>query len=140
MKNTVEEFNGKIKLLKEARFGTLNLHKSLIDIERETFEQKNGRLTSGQFLQVLLNDENFSWLRKFSMLIVEIDEMFDLDDGYTDEMIEKHFLQFIEMFEFKTADRDFNFKFRESVQNNSGIKTKYGEVTNLLSKIKERRL
>ena len=73
--------------LRYARNILLSLHKSLIDFERAGYERIHGRLNAGQFLNVLLEDESFVWLRKFSMLIVEIDEMFDLKDGITDEMV-----------------------------------------------------
>src|SRR5437763_8135099 len=73
--------------LRYARNILLSLHKSLIDFERATYERIYGPMNAGQFLNTLLEDENFAWLRKFSMLIVEIDEMFDLKDGITDEMV-----------------------------------------------------
>ena len=73
--------------LQYARNILLSLHKSLIDFERAAYERVNGPMNAGQFLNTLLEDQNFAWLRKFSMLIVEIDEMFDLKDGITDDMV-----------------------------------------------------
>jgi hypothetical protein len=123
----------KIHLLKEARRQLLKLHKDLIDAERNILEKNSGELSSGQFLQILLNDENFIWLRKFSGLIVEIDEMFDLDDGYSDEMVEKHFIQMNQMISFTSSDMNFNNHFIDSVQNNPNVKKRYEELKNLLS-------
>ncbi|HEV2146576.1 MAG TPA: hypothetical protein VGR37_04090 [Longimicrobiaceae bacterium] len=60
--------------LKEVRRGLLRLHKALIDAERATFERDHGALTNGAFLQALIQDPFFAWLRPFSGLIVEIDE------------------------------------------------------------------
>lgn len=127
-----ENFAKKIRLLKELRLQTLRLHKSLIDSERQVFENKNGQLTTGQFLQVLLNDSKFSWLRKFSMLIVEIDEMFDLDDDYPEEMVEKQFSQLQKLLYFESSDEDFNFNFRNSIQNDPEIESKHKELKRLL--------
>ena len=73
--------------LKYARNMLLTLHKSLIDFERARYEQLHGPVGPAQFLNLLLEDQGFSWLRKFSTLIVEIDEMFDLKDGVTNEMV-----------------------------------------------------
>ncbi|HYW07781.1 MAG TPA: hypothetical protein VE913_12555 [Longimicrobium sp.] len=62
--------------LKEVRLGLLRLHKSLIDSERGEMERRNGAMSNGQFLQVLINDEAFAWLRPYSELIVRMDEVF----------------------------------------------------------------
>jgi len=62
--------------LREVRRGLLRLHKALIDAERATWErQGDGPVTNGAFLQALIQDPYFAWLRPFSGLIVEIDEV-----------------------------------------------------------------
>lgn len=60
--------------LARVRLALLRLHKTLIDSERERFERERGRLSNGQFLQLLIQDDHFAWLRPYSALIVEIDE------------------------------------------------------------------
>lgn len=61
--------------LVEVRRGLFRLHKALIDSERATFERRHGAMSNGQFLQALIQDPFFAWLRPFSGLIVEIDEL-----------------------------------------------------------------
>lgn len=129
-KNTIE---AKISLLKEARLQMLKLHKLLIDIERERYEQSNGQITSGQFLNLLLSDKNFEWLRKFSTLIVEIDEMLDLDDGFTEEMVEKHLSQMRGLLNLQTSNDDFNGKYKNILQVDSEVAGKHGELKKLLA-------
>ena len=63
--------------LKNARNILLKLHKSMLDLERDMHEGIHGKLNATEFLNLLMEDEDFAWLRKFSMLIVEIDEMFE---------------------------------------------------------------
>ncbi|MET0400581.1 MAG: hypothetical protein ABW277_27575 [Longimicrobiaceae bacterium] len=60
--------------LKEARRGLLRLHKALIDAERAVWERDTGPVSNGRFLQALIEDPFFAWLRPFSGLIVEVDE------------------------------------------------------------------
>ena len=62
--------------LKEIRLGLLRLHKALIDAERGEIERRSGPMSSGHFLQMLIQDEAFAWLRPFSELIVQMDETF----------------------------------------------------------------
>jgi len=59
-----------VETLKYGRNILLTLHKSLIDFERGRYENLHGRLNASQFLNLLLENEDFAWLRKFSMLIV----------------------------------------------------------------------
>ncbi|HVX65524.1 MAG TPA: hypothetical protein VHA11_02925 [Bryobacteraceae bacterium] len=68
--------------LKELRDGLLRLHSSLLVSERELYERDVQRIRSqGQFLELLLNDPAFSWLRELSQLIVLIDEAIETDGG-----------------------------------------------------------
>src|SRR3982750_4360822 len=56
----------------------LRLHKALLDSERAQYELVHGRIASpGAFLQLVINDEWFTWLRVMSELIVQIDEVTD---------------------------------------------------------------
>ncbi|HEU4563150.1 MAG TPA: hypothetical protein VFS05_00820 [Gemmatimonadaceae bacterium] len=66
--------------LVEVRRILLRLHKSLIDSERAEIERARGRMTSGAFLQMLINDEALAWLRPFSELIVQMDEALAADE------------------------------------------------------------
>ena len=134
MKKQAKEFEKKILLLKEARLQLLKLHKQLVDVERENYENEYGQITSGYFLNLLVDDKNFSWLRKFSTLIVEIDEMLDLDDGYTENMLEKQFAEMRKLLNLENADEEFKAKYQNALQNNAEIAGKHGELKSLLAK------
>jgi len=70
--------------LTRLRNGLLHLHKSLLDSERAAYERDIERIaSSGQFLNLLLNDPWFSWLRELSQFIVVVDETLDLDEPPT---------------------------------------------------------
>ena len=64
--------------LLEVRGGLLGLHKALILAEQVTYERINGRVaSSGQLLQLVLNDPWFTWLHPISQLVVNIDDLLD---------------------------------------------------------------
>ena len=72
--------------LTKLRNGLLPLHKYLLDTERAAYERDVAPVTStGQFLDLVLNDAWFAWLRELSQLIVVIDETLDLDEPATAE-------------------------------------------------------
>lgn len=61
--------------LKQARETLLVLHKALLDSERTSYEIVHGPIASpGAFLQLLINDSRFAWLRPITTLLVQIDE------------------------------------------------------------------
>ena len=60
------------------RHALLALHKALLDAEQRSYEKVHGRIQGpGQFLQLVLNDPWFGWLRPLSALVVQIDELLD---------------------------------------------------------------
>jgi len=61
--------------LAELRQTLLTLHKALLDSERTAYELVHGTIPSaGAFLQLLINDPWFEWLRPITTLLVQIDE------------------------------------------------------------------
>jgi hypothetical protein len=53
----------------------LELHKALLDSERTLYEVVHGPIASpGAFLQLLIGDEKFAWLRPATTMIVQVDE------------------------------------------------------------------
>lgn len=102
--------------LKNARNILLKLHKSLLDLEREMYEGIHGKLTPVQFVNLLMEDEDFAWLRKFSTLIVEIDEMFASKEGIEVGMIEANLLKVTELVEMREPDEYFRAKYQFSIQ------------------------
>lgn len=57
------------------RHRLLELHQSLVNAERLDYEKANGRVSAGGFLELLVNDPNFAWLRPMTALIVQLDEL-----------------------------------------------------------------
>ena len=106
----------KVEKLKNARNILLKLHKSMIDIEREMYEGLNGKVAAAQFVTLLMEDDDFAWLRKFSSLIVEVDEMFASKDGYSDELIDACLQKVKELAEMSEDDDYFKAKYQFALQ------------------------
>ena len=74
------------RMLTDVRQGLLGLHKALIVAEQVTFERIYGRVDStGQLLQLVMNDPWFTWLHPLSNLVVRIDEVLDDDEELATE-------------------------------------------------------
>jgi hypothetical protein len=80
------ESNPLRQTLTDVRQGLLGLHKALIVAEQLTFERIYGRVDStGQLLQLVMNDPWFTWLHPLSNMVVRIDELMDGDTDVTVE-------------------------------------------------------
>ena len=65
----------KVKQLHTIRTVLLVLHKTLMDSQKLLYEARYGPIGGpNEYFKVVLEDEEFVWLRTFSLLIVEIDE------------------------------------------------------------------
>jgi hypothetical protein len=68
----VSDFRTRLKSLRD---GLLHLHKSLLELVRSAYERDVAKITStGQYLNLVLDDPAFLWLRELSAFIVMIDE------------------------------------------------------------------
>jgi hypothetical protein len=61
--------------LNEIRRALLDLHKGLIDRARVEYEKAHGAVSPGELLQLLIRDDEFSWLHPISAMIVRVDEL-----------------------------------------------------------------
>ena len=120
------------ELLKNCRDILLKLHKAMLDGERDAFERLHGPLKPTQFLSVLLEDEDFAWLRRFSMLIVEIDELFAQKDGIDPAMIEANLLKVRELVEMTGGDELFEAKYQFALQRDVDAASLQSEIKRLL--------
>lgn len=64
--------------LRAIRAALLPLHKTLLERERDTYERERGKIgNSYEYLNLVMHDPSFAWLRLLSELIVQIDEALD---------------------------------------------------------------
>ena len=106
------------EVLKRVREVLLKLHKSLVDQSREEFEAENGPATATQFLTVLIENKDYDWLRRFSALIVEIDELFARRDGFEKDEVSVILSKVAEMANLKSPDAVFKDAFNKALATN----------------------
>ncbi len=67
--------------MKDLRNGLLKLHKTMLESEKALYERDIARIPSvGRYLELVMNDPWFAWLREMSGLIVLIDEAIAADE------------------------------------------------------------
>jgi len=121
-------------MLRSARDLLLKLHKGMIDHERAIYEETNGPVNASQFLTLLLDDADFAWLRRFSSLIVEIDETFDTKEGIDETLIDELIRRVRELVTLDEAEDYYRNKYEAALQQNVELVGLHGELKALLRK------
>jgi hypothetical protein len=124
------------KRILDMRSSLLSLHKALILAEQVTYERINGRVEStGQLLQLVLNDPWFTWLHPVSQLVVRIDEL--LEEGSELSPVEvEHFLIEARTLIRPSEEGDgFERSYYEALQRDPDVIFAHVEVKKLLAKI-----
>lgn len=101
--------------LREVRLKILGLHQELLEMERKRFERTHGRIDSGELLQLVINHEQFAWLRIISALVVQIDEMLDADEpASASDMID--LITGARQLFIESDDQEFQEKYQAALQ------------------------
>ncbi len=67
-----------IEKVRAVRHVLLGLHKTLLEVERQSYEREHGRIkNSYEFLNLVMHNQWFAWLRQLSEIIVQMDELLD---------------------------------------------------------------
>ncbi len=125
-----DETRGKLKSLSRA---FLRLHKTLLDGAKAEYEAKNGTINgANHYLQLVIDDAHFAWLRKFSTLIALIDEATSRRRPATEIDAQALLDEAKILLNFEDGDEDFNDKFQIALQNNSDAVLNHNDALRLL--------
>jgi hypothetical protein len=111
------------------RNGLLKLHKVLLDSERSVYENDIARIpSSSQFLQLLLEDPHFAWLRELSQLIVLIDETLDAHEPATALEAGRLVAQSRRLLSPSEAGSGFNRSYFDAMQRDPDVVVAHSEM------------
>ena len=118
--------------LTEVRRALLRLHKALLDEERADYERVYGQVTGGELLQLVINHEQFAWLRPVSELIVRMDEMLDAVEPATESDAGALLAGARTLLKPSEAGGGFGQKYFAAIQQVPDVVLAHREVTRLL--------
>jgi hypothetical protein len=120
--------------LTDVRHGLLGLHKALIVAEQLTFERIYGRVDStGQLLQLVMNDPWFTWLHPLSNVVVRIDEMLDEDCSLSTENVAQILTEVRGMIRPSELGDGFERSYYEALQRAPDVVMAHCEMKKLLT-------
>ena len=119
--------------LRDLRASLTRLHKTLLEEERSAYESVHGPVASGpEMLRLLLQAEEFAWLRSLSRMISAIDEALDeMEDGMGDAQT-KRFLSQAQTLLRSGGDSPFETKYRDALQRSPDVVMAHAAVVKLL--------
>ena len=107
--------------LRKVRNELLSLHKTLMEIEKENYEAKVGKISPNQLLQMLIENEQFAWLRTISILVVEIDEMLANKKGVDEDLAASLFQKTKTMFDESDHFKGFKVKYQANLDTERSV-------------------
>jgi hypothetical protein len=128
-KPEVEEVRSRLETL---RTSLLNLHKALVESEREEYEHTVGKISSpNHFLHLLTNDPWFAWLSPLSRLIVSIDEAMDGKEPLTQGRVDALVKEAAGLLVASESGEGFAQNYNEALQRDPDVVMAQGQVTKL---------
>jgi len=108
--------------LTHLRNGMLRLHKLLLDSEKSAYEHDVERITTtGQYLNLVLNDPWFAWLRDLSQFVVLIDETLDQEEPVTASDADRLIVRGRELVSPSENGNGFGRKYWEAMQRDPAV-------------------
>ncbi len=118
-------------LLRELSARLLALHKLLLERERQVYEDRHGPADAGTMLRLLLQDEQFAWLRPLSKLIAHMDELVDSDEPVSKEDAERTYGEAFRL--IGSGDPGlFQDKYRDALQDSPEIVMAHASIRAVL--------
>ena len=117
--------------LRDLSTSLMRLHRLLLDRERGLYEGRHGAIPSGELFSLVLNDEQFAWLRSLSTLIAQIDEVVDADEAIAPETVQSAFREAHRL--LKSGDPgEFRDKYHAALQDSPDIVMAHADVSRVL--------
>jgi hypothetical protein len=114
----------------------MRLHGLLLDRERRAYEALHGAVPSWQLFNLVLQDEQFAWLRVLSALIAQLDEAVDGDTPVAPNDAQKAFRETYRL--LKSGGRGvFEDKYLEALQDSPDVVMAHAHVSAVLPKAGE---
>jgi hypothetical protein len=119
--------------LREIRTALLRLHKTLLELERDAYERAHGKVSNSyEYLNLVMHNPSFAWLRHLSELIVQIDEALDGRERPSEATANALIQQSRLLLTPNEAGPEFQRKYYASVQESPAVVLAHAEFAKVL--------
>lgn len=122
-----------LKQLRELRSLLLPLHKALLESERVSYEESHGRIQSkGEYFQLVVSHEWFSWLRPISQYIVQIDEFLAAKEPVTLNEANALFAEARQLLQPSEEGTNLEQRYYQAIQRDPDVAFMHAKILRLL--------
>jgi hypothetical protein len=114
--------------LDELRRALLDVHRTLLDVQREAHERVHGRVSAGELLQLAIRHESFAWLHPLAELIVRIDDLLDGEPPATHSDVDWLVTEMRGLLRPSEAGTTFERQYAAAIQQSPAVVLAHGRV------------
>jgi hypothetical protein len=115
------------------RQALLQLHKSLLEMERRGYEKQHGAVSPGKLFRLVVDDPQFSWLHNISEFVVRIDEVLSSDEGVTNTDSHVAISLARKIFAPSETGDVFQKKYFDAIQKDPSVVIEHAELARLFN-------
>jgi hypothetical protein len=115
------------------RENLLRLHKSLLEMERRTYEKEHGKVSAGELFRLVVDDPQFSWLHNISEFVVRIDENLAGDEGVSESDSHVAVSLARKIFAPSESGDGFQKKYFDAIQKDPAVVMEHAQLARLFN-------
>ena len=116
------------------RLALLRVHKTLLEMERRTYEREHGHVNAGELFRLVVDHPQFAWLHNISEFVVRIDESLTArDDPVTPEYTNGTFSLARKLFVPTESGDGFQKKYFDAIQHDPAVVIDHAELARLFN-------
>jgi hypothetical protein len=119
--------------LTELRTSLLNLHKTLLDMERREYEREHGHVSTGELFRLVLDHQQFGWLHNISEFVVRLDETLAGEVPITAEDTRSAIGMARKMFVPSESGDAFQKRYFDAIQRDPAVVMEHAELARLFN-------
>ncbi len=124
----------RVQQLRTARNRLLQLHQALLEFERGLYEKSHGPIRSrGEYFQLVISHDWFSWLRPISQYIVQVDESLEAKQPITHDQASRLLAEAYQMLRPLEEGTTLQKRYFEAIQCNPDIAFMHAELAQILN-------
>lgn len=115
------------------RLALLRVHKTLLEMERRSYEREHGHVNAGELFRLVVDHSQFAWLHNISEFVVRIDESLAAKEPITPEYTKVAFTLARKMFLPTESGDNFQKKYFDAIQNDPAVVIEHAELAKLFN-------
>lgn len=115
------------------RSALLRVHKTLLEMERRTYEREHGHVNAGELFRLVVDHAQFAWLHNISEFVVRIDESLAAEEPVTPEYTSVAYSLARKMFVPTESGDHFQKKYFDAIQHDPAVVIEHAELARLFN-------